>query len=365
MLSRKAKMLGLWSVVILALWLVPSGYAQREPAAKLDELVKAAKAEGELSLVASAASWGAVEGVKMIQDALNKKYGLNIKIRYAPGPSMPVMAGRIIEMYKAGVKADTDLYVGSAVHMPTVLEAGVARSFPWKEVFPYIPEETIEFNGQIIRYVDVFNGITYNTREITGKDVPRRLEDILDPKWKGKIASTPYAASLNYLAVKRVWGHEKATAFVRALSRQASGLIRCGEESRIASGEFLMLVMNCGDYGAENYARKTGAPVASIIFEDAATMTSYYLVVPKNSAHPNLASLVAGFLMSKEGQEVLYKAVSWTSRAIEGTPNERKYKELKAKGIKVHDFTTANIIREEAGILSKAETEFQKILAGR
>src|SRR3990172_4436318 len=306
---RMLAMIALWAMMFLVVALVPRGYAQRgpAPAPKLDDLVKAAKAEGELNLVSGGGTWGEEEGVKSIQDALNKKYGLNVKIRYTPGASMPVMAGRVIETYKAGVKSDTDLYVGNAVSMPSILEAEVARSFPWQEGFPYIPAATLEYKGQLIRFHDAFLGITYNTREITGNNVPRRLEDILRPQWKGKIASTPYAASLYYLAPDRVWGYEKTIAFVRALSRQIGGLIRCGEEARIASGEFLMLVMNCGDYGGEYYARKTGAPIGTIIPEDAAVMDSFYFVVPKNSAHPNLAAILVGFLMSREGQDILHR----------------------------------------------------------
>ena len=365
MRKRMMAVLGMMFLVVAAL--VSRGYAQRGPAPtpKLADLIQAAKAEGELNLVAGGGTWGEDEGVKIIQDALNKKYSLNIKIHYAAGSSMPVMAGRVIETYKAGAKSDTDLYVGNAVSMPSILEAGVARSFPWREVFPYIPGDITEFKDQLIRSVDVFDGITYNTREIKGDNVPRRLEDVLQPQWKGKIASTPYAASLYYLAPNRVWGNEKTMAFVRALSRQIGGLIRCGEEARIASGEFLMHVMNCGNYGPDNYARKTGAPVGTIVPEDAAVMDSFYFVVPKNSAHPNLATLLVGFLMSKEGQDLIYRAVGWSSTSVEGTPADRKYKELQAKGIKIQRFTAASYMGEEGPILKKAVEETIKLLTGR
>src|SRR3990172_1602666 len=167
---RMLAMIALWAMMFLVVALVPSGYAQRGPALnpKLAELIQAAKTEGELNLVAGGGTWGEDEGVKIIQDAFNKKYSLNIKIHYAAGAAMPVMASRVIETYKAGAKSDTDLYVGNAVSMPSILEAGVARSFPWREVFPYIPGDITEFKDQLIRSVDVFDGITYNTREIKG-----------------------------------------------------------------------------------------------------------------------------------------------------------------------------------------------------
>ncbi|OFW26850.1 MAG: hypothetical protein A3H27_06320 [Acidobacteria bacterium RIFCSPLOWO2_02_FULL_59_13] len=360
-------LIGLCWAMLLVAALVTKAYAQREPVQnpKLDQLIAAARAEGELDLVAGGGTWGEAEGVKIIQDALNKKYGLNIRIRYAAGPAMPVMTNRVMETHKAGAKSDTDLLVSNARPVNMVLGKGVTRSFAWREAFPYFPADTIEFGGQLIRFVDVFNGITFNTREVTGKERLQRLDDVLNPKWKGRIASTPYASALYFLASNRLLGYEKATAYVRALGRQIGGLIRCGEESRIASGEFLMLAMNCGNYGGEDYARKTGAPVGVTILEDAAVLDSFYFVVPVNSAHPNVATLLVGFLMSKEGQDILSRVVGWSSASVEGTPINREYKEMEKKGVKVVRFTAASWAGEEGQILNRATTEFQKILAGR
>ena len=355
--------LGLVSVITIVF--VSIGYAQQAPSARLNDLIKAAQAEGELNLVAGGGLWGEEEGAKAMQDALNKKYGLNIKVRYAAGPAPGVMASRVVETHKAGVKSDTDILVANARNVSVVLGQGVTRAYPWRDVFPHFPGDTAESEGQTIRFVDVFSGVNYNSREITGSDVPRRLKDALDPKWKGKIASTPYAAGLYFLASDRAWGYDKALEFVQALSRQITGLIRCGEESRIASGEFLMLVMDCGSYNAERYARKTGAPVGSVWCEDAPVVDSFYYIVPVNSAHPNLATLLVGFLMSKEGQDILYRMVGWSSASVEGTPAYKQYKQEQTKGAKILRFSAASWTGEEGKIMSRAATEFGKILARR
>ncbi|MBI3015660.1 MAG: extracellular solute-binding protein [Candidatus Tectomicrobia bacterium] len=361
----RKRMMWLGCVFAVMIVSVPIGYAQQGPAQRLNELIKAAQAEGELNLVAGGGTWGEAEGVRIIQDALNKKYGLNIRIRYAAGPAMPVMTGRVIETRQAGVKSDTDILVANARPVNMVLGKGVTRPYPWREVFPHVPGDTVEAEGQLIRFVDVFHGITYNTREIKTAEAPRRLQDVLNPKWKGKIASTPYASGLYFLASNRAWGYDKALEFVQALSRQIGGLIRCGEESRIASGEFLMLVKNCGNYGGDAYARQTGGPVGTVWEEDPSLIDSFYFVVPAHSAHPNLATLLVGFLMSKEGQDILSRVVGWSSASVEGTPAHKQYKEAEAKSMKTLRFTAASWRGEEGAILSKAATEFAKVLAGR
>ena len=358
------KMICLGWVFAMTIAFVQIVSAQQAPAQKLDALIKAAQAEGELNLVAGGDVWGE-ESVSLLQNALNKKYGLNIKVRYAAGPSMPVMTGRVIETHKAGVKSDTDLLVANARPVNLVFGQGVTRPYPWRDVFPHVPADTIEAEGQLIRFVDVLSGMNYNTREIKGADVPRRLRDVLNPKWKGKIASTPYAAGLYFFASDRAWGYDKALEFIKTLSGHIGGLIRCGEDARIASGEFLMLVKNCGNYGGENYARHTGAPVGTVWDEDPSVIDSFYCVVPVNSAHPNLATLAVGFLMTKEGQDILYDKVGWCSASVEGTPVSKQYKEAETKGLKILKYTAASWRGEEGKVMSKAATEFAKILAGR
>jgi len=55
----------------------------------------------------------------------------------------------------------------------------------------------------------------------------------------------PYVTSLNILAAKEMWGKEAALEYVRQLSKQVVGLIRCNEIERVASGEFSPFVMDC------------------------------------------------------------------------------------------------------------------------
>ncbi len=40
-------------------------------------------------------------------------------------------------------------------------------------------------------------------------------------------------------------GDRKTIDYVRALSKQIAGVMRCGETERVATGEYLALVMDC------------------------------------------------------------------------------------------------------------------------
>ena len=204
-------------------------------------------------------------------------------------------------------------------------------------------------------------GFTYNTNLVAVNEVPQKVEDMLNPKWKGKIASTPYAASFDRLAL--IWGEEKTTAFLQKFVKQVSGLIRCGEEERVANGEFATLVFNC-DLADANDMRQKGAPVNGRIFKDAGILSYWYLTVPTNSAHPNAAALLAGLLLSKDGQDILWKTEKTSSHLVEGTYMYKFVKDQERQGVKFYANPVSDVVKNHEN-QSRIRQKFQDILAGK
>ena len=62
----------------------------------LEQLVSAAKKEGEVTLIASASTFGGKKGFAELESGYNKRYGLTSKVNLAPGPSFPQVAARIM-----------------------------------------------------------------------------------------------------------------------------------------------------------------------------------------------------------------------------------------------------------------------------
>jgi iron(III) transport system substrate-binding protein len=327
----------------------------------LAKLLEGAKGERELNLLGGGGTWGSIEAARALERAFNRHYGLSARITFSPGPAMPEMAVRIAREFKAGQKSATDLYIGSESHFVGLSREKALNVYPWRRLFSHIPEEMIELDGQIVREASRFIGITYNSKVVSERELPRRLDDLLKPMWKGKIASTPYAASFDRLA--QVMGVERTRGFLKKFSPHVAGLIRCGEEERVASGEFILLALNCGNYVADR-ARGQGLPVGAAVLEDAPMVGYWYLGVPKNSHHPNLAALLIGFLLAKEGQKLRHEAVGATAHLIEGTPANKEYKELAAGGIQIRDFTAQYVI-QHGKMLDQLRDEFQKILQNR
>jgi ABC-type Fe3+ transport system substrate-binding protein len=270
----------------------------------LKELAAAASREGVLTLGWGQSALGGIEGAARFQAGMNKAFGTNIRVTFLPGPDMARVVNQVATEFEAGQKAHVDLLLGAAPQIAPVVKLNFFEPVDWPRYLPgRITGEMTELDGRIVRIATGLSGVTYNSQLAPMK--PTRLDDFLKPEWKGKIASTPYAAGLDVLLAEDVWGREKTVTYVRALSRQIAGMTRCGETERIATGEYLALVMDCTGQDALLWQEK-GAPVDQMMPLDAAQQRYYYFAVPRNAQHPNAGRLLAVFLLTPEGQQLIY-----------------------------------------------------------
>jgi ABC-type Fe3+ transport system substrate-binding protein len=187
------------------------------------------------------------------------------------------------------------------------------------------------------------------------------MADFLKPEWKGKIASTPYAANFDVLAAKDVWGPEKAIDYARKLSGQLAGLMRCDEGERITSGEFLALAPNCAGRLAE-LGIGPSAPIANQTPRDFMAANYSYVAVPRNAPHPNAGMLFAAFALTPEGQNIVWR--TWGSD-LDLFPESHAHKEVAeledAHGGPLTRADATWQMSNETG--NKAWAEIQKILS--
>lgn len=323
----------------------------------LAQLVDGAKKEGSMVLNWGTGTLGGIDGAKLLEQGFNRQYGLNLQFKFTPGPAMPQLASRIIQEAKANQPASTDLFVGSENHVARM----ALKRVEWTKVFAHVTAPMVDYDNRVIVVTSRTPGFTYNTSLISANETPQKVEDVLNPKWKGKIASTPYAASFDRLGL--IWGEEKTTAFLQKFVKHVAGLIRCGEDERIATGEFALLVFNC-DLASAMEMRERGGPVQGQVFKDAGILSYWYLSVPANARNPNAATLLAGFLLSKEGQEIVFKMDKGSSHFVEGTQMNKYVKEQEQRGVKFHSTTVVEVVKHQEEH-SRLRQKFQNILQGK
>jgi iron(III) transport system substrate-binding protein len=319
------------------LWGAPTARAEEMNVA-LKELAAAAGREGTVTLSWSQSTLGGSQGAARFQAAINKAFGTNIHVNFLPGPDMARVVNQVATEFSAGQKAHVDIVLGAAPQIAPVVKVNFFDPIDWRQYLPgRITPDMIELDGRIIRIVTGLSGVTYNAQLAPMK--PTRLDDFLKPEWKGKIASTPYAAGLDVLLAEDVWGKDKTVTYVRALARQIAGVMRCGETERVATGEYLALVMDCTGQDALLWQEK-GAPVAQLMPLDAAEQRYYYFAVPKNAQHPNAAKLFTIFLLTEEGQRLAYDTWKIDLHFMPNSKMGAMVDDYRKRGVKFKEVTT-------------------------
>jgi iron(III) transport system substrate-binding protein len=330
---------------------------------ELVALVDAAKREGRLQLSWSGATLGGNEGAALFQASMNRMFGTDITISFTPGPSMPQMGNQIAQEYAGGRTAVTDVWIGAAAQVAPLTSLQLFERVDWPRLLPRITPEMIEADGTALKLGTGMSGVTYNSQMLPGGVAPRTLDDFLKPEWKGRFASSTTAAGFDVLAADDIWGTARVLDYVTKLSEQVSGLMRCGETARIASGEFVALVMDCTGQDAALWQER-GAPVGNVVPLDAAQKRYYYFSVPKNAAHPNAAKLFTVFMMTEEGQELIWKTWKIDLHLFPQANTRRVLEELERAGAKPVDYTVEWQLKHPE--IDDAKEQMIKILtAGR
>ncbi|HEX2244332.1 MAG TPA: ABC transporter substrate-binding protein, partial [Gammaproteobacteria bacterium] len=193
---RTTPRLAIWALTVMMTLASIAAVAHAET---LAQIIEGAKKEGMLRGQWGQNSFGGSEGFKEILAGMNKKYKLDLKGQYTPGPDMQRLMLRIIQENAAGQPASTDVYLGNAQAIFDGLKSNLLKPMTYNSFIEQKPKPEGKFNaisadGTHVAVATAVVGIQYNTDLVKGADIPRRLEDVLNPKWKGKIASTPYAA---------------------------------------------------------------------------------------------------------------------------------------------------------------------------
>jgi iron(III) transport system substrate-binding protein len=318
------------AVVVIAIFLSHAGV----DAQTLNDLIAGAKKEAEISFIAGPTTFGGRQAFAELQSAFNRRFGLNARINFSAGPSMPAMAARIITEAKAGRKSSTDVHLGppathAELHNDRLLEqVNYSRIFPWvSKEMEILPDETV------LVYTSL-QGILYNSNLLPKDKAPKTYEDLVDPKlsrsWEGKLAIPPYSSWLVELSL--FWGEKRVLDYLRKLLPLSAGQVRYGEiEERVSSGEFL--VMANGGSAVESMWewQAKGAPLVGVTASDPVLTSYFQLGVPKNSAHPNLAKLFVAFMASPEAQRVVEKYEKRSSHLVAGTRMANYVKENRLK----------------------------------
>jgi iron(III) transport system substrate-binding protein len=159
----------------------------------------------------------------------------------------------------------------------------------------------------------------YNTKMVTRREAPSSIEDLASPKWSGKMAVDD--ESFDWLAaVLDYYGETKGIELASKIGQQ-SLQVRRGPTlitQLVAAGEFHVEID--GHHQEAIAKKKAGAPIDYHFPQPFVPVKSLVpIYMSARPPHPHAAALLADFLMSKKGQDIMYGHGRWVGhKSISG-----------------------------------------------
>ena len=229
-------------------------------------------------------------------EAFTKKYPY-VRLEQFTGDSLQT-ARRAIEEFKANYRS-VDVFDASLGGMLPLRSLGFFQSY-WSPEFAAMRPEAIEKDRLWALDFESYVSLGYNTKEVSEADVPKTLDDLLDPKWKGKMAIAASSTLANWIGATL---QEKDEAWLRKLAAaqdiKVYNLTGRALANLVVSGEAPLSPVVFNSHMFES-ARK-GASVSWRPLGPVHTNTST-MGLAKHAPHPHAGMLLIDFFISREGQ---------------------------------------------------------------
>lgn len=324
-------------------------------------LVAAARGEIELTLSWAPGFLDYPQELRRQIDGFNKQYGLSLRVTYKAGSSMPNANAQVIRDYQQGAKASTDVVLGTETEISDLQKSGALLTEPWVTWASNISNPRyVAAGGVAVRVQTRIPGITYNSGKLTGADIPRSLSDLLKPQYAGRVATTPDAGMFERLGGTEVWGVDKMLIYAHKLAPQVAGLIDCGDEDRVASGEFDVFAYDCGSARVAQMKAK-GTLIGWTVPTDAALLGYLYMGVPKNAAHPNAAKLWINYMLSRDAQDAMYDYEYADYHLLAGSRTFPEVDKATKSGVKFYELTVEAVLVDGSRGTKQIGPELQSI----
>ena len=327
----------------------------------LKQLVAAAQREGELNVFGSG-DWNSPQLMAALEKGLNKTYGIQVRLKTTPGPSASKLMPRIIDEAKTGRPASTDVFFAPSRQQIPSDQAGALLRVDWKKLMPGLKDEEIGINGAAVVIGASIHIIGYNTNLVKAKDLPKSYKDFTNPRYKGKIGTTVFAVGWVEAAIHL--GEEEATRIVDDMVANGTiiGTTRTGVHNRVATGEFPIFAFDTKPVAYSRLKAK-GAPVDFTTMDDFMSGTASEVSVPKTSAHPNLAKLLSVYMLTKQGQDTIWKVIGRDSPFRDGSQLNKLVESKRATGATIYFGTDQNVVKN-AYFYRKVSRKLAKKLRG-
>src|SRR5215831_12491041 len=258
--------------------------------------IAAAKKEGKVSLYTSAP----IAAAQKVANAFQAKYGITVELFRSGGTQVL----RRFMMEQGAGHGGADVLVSSDPAAVIDL-AAKGMLVPFKpEGFDNVPPALNDPEGRYVAQRVSVISIYGRSDLVASSDMPKTWDDLLSPRFKGKLVMTNPSFTSLQLGVVAMMVKQRGWDYYEKLNRndvvvvqgneQALNMVKTGERP-IAAG---------ADSQYANEARMAGHRIANVFPSDGTFAIPATTAVVKGSKSPNAAKLLAEYTLSREAEEL-------------------------------------------------------------
>jgi iron(III) transport system substrate-binding protein len=245
--------------------------------------------------------------LRPLTEAFEKKYPF-IKTKYWRGDGNQVLVKVLAETQANSLVAD--IVEGSGMS-GAIGGSKIALPF-YSPLLEEFPKDAVAADRTWAATRYRYIGLGYNTKFISKDEAPNNYDNLLDPKWKGKMAwhvsSDASGALIVISSLLGTWGEQKTDAYLAKLAKQDVTPLHVSNRQvvdQIILGEYWIGIGISAHHPVISANR--GAPSATVLFDPIPSLIDCIQIL-KGTKHPHAAMLFVDFILSTEAQRMMQAA---------------------------------------------------------
>jgi iron(III) transport system substrate-binding protein len=256
-----------------------------------ERTIDAARREGKVV-------WYTVAGESAeLAKSFEAKYPF-VKVEVLRSTVFPLL-NRILNEARGANNQNYDVVRQSSFAMQVLIQKSMIQPYdsPQRESYSHDAKDKL---GYWTSTDENYFVIGYNIKMASSVEAPKDWEDLLDPKWRGRIAMDPDNYLL-YGGVEQRWGKDKASEYFKKLSRQQIQFRRGNTllAQLIVAGEYPLGFVYAHRV---ELLKSQGAPIDWVSTMNPIVSTLGPVGLAAKSQHPNAGKLLIDFLLSADAQ---------------------------------------------------------------
>ncbi len=257
------------------------------------ELVKAACAEGQVTYYTAQAGGDEREIIKPFEKSFPC---VHVSV-------ISMVTGRLYERVRTEAQAgvtQADLMASSSeILTENLIKAKLVRPWtpPSADKFPEGAKHQGYWYSSNVAVIAPF----YNVQLVQGADIPKTWRDLLDPKWSGKIGTSPITIGGSAWAMYAFMKEKLGGDYLKGFAAQKPRMFTSFDPVvlAVARGELSIGVVSNGN---QYSAHKKGAPIRTFYPPEGLPFLNLSTFLVAGAPRPHAGELFANWYLSRQGQ---------------------------------------------------------------